>query len=104
MREVRLIWFVHVKRQGVYTNAPTRRCERLGVGNTRRGRGWTKKYRGEVIRHDMTQLHIIKDTTQYKEWRGHILGLLFFLVDLTLLFLLTVMLSLLFSPSFTYCV
>ncbi|KAG5573290.1 hypothetical protein H5410_063056 [Solanum commersonii] len=32
MREVRLIWFGHVKRW--CANAPTRNCERLGVGNT----------------------------------------------------------------------
>ncbi|XP_070010815.1 uncharacterized protein [Nicotiana sylvestris] len=48
MREVRLRWFRHVHRRS--PDAPVRRCERLVVEDTRRGRGRPKKYWGEVIR------------------------------------------------------
>ena len=51
MREVRLRWFGHIQRRS--TDAPVRRCERLTVVGTRRGRGRPKKYCGEVIRQDM---------------------------------------------------
>ncbi|KAG5572676.1 hypothetical protein H5410_062442 [Solanum commersonii] len=40
-----------------------RRCKRLVVGSTRRGRDRPKKYSGEVIRQDMTQLHITEEMT-----------------------------------------
>ncbi|XP_070032991.1 uncharacterized protein [Nicotiana tomentosiformis] len=42
MREARLRWFGHVQRRS--TNALVRRCERLALEGTRRGRGRPKKY------------------------------------------------------------
>ncbi|KAG5585655.1 hypothetical protein H5410_046089 [Solanum commersonii] len=40
---------------------------------TQRGRGRPKKYRGEVIRQDLAQLHLTEDMTlDRKEWRSHI--------------------------------
>lgn len=45
MREVRLRWFVHVKRRCV--DVPLRRCERLVVVGVRRGRGRLKKNWGD---------------------------------------------------------
>ena len=56
MREARLRWFGHVQRRGA--DEPVRRCERLVLVGTWRGRGRPKKYWGEVIRQDMVQLHI----------------------------------------------
>lgn len=54
-------------------NAPVRRCERLVVGGTHRGRGRPKKYWGEVITLDMTQLHIAEDMAlDRKKWRSRI--------------------------------
>jgi len=39
----------------------------------RRGSDWLKKYWGEVIRHDLAQLHITEDMTlDRKEWRSRI--------------------------------
>ena len=71
MREARLRWFGHVHRRSI--DAPVRRCERLDLGGTRRGRGRPKKYWGEVIRQDMAQLHITEDMTlDRKEWRSRI--------------------------------
>lgn len=52
IREVRLKWYRHVKRKSA--DAPVRRFERLTLVGTRRGKGRSKKYRAEVIRHDMT--------------------------------------------------
>ncbi|XP_070017332.1 uncharacterized protein [Nicotiana sylvestris] len=49
--EARLRWFGHIQRRS--TDAPVRRCERLAVVGTRRGRGRPKKYWGEVIKQDM---------------------------------------------------
>ncbi|KAF3662952.1 hypothetical protein FXO37_12233 [Capsicum annuum] len=54
MREGRLRWFGHVMRRS--TDAPIRRCERLALYSFRKGRGRSKKYSREVIRHDMEQL------------------------------------------------
>nr|XP_009758201.1 PREDICTED: uncharacterized protein LOC104210926 [Nicotiana sylvestris] len=48
MREARLRWFGHVQRRSL--DVPVRRCERLVVVGTRRGRGRPKKYWGEAIR------------------------------------------------------
>ncbi|KAG5601727.1 hypothetical protein H5410_033097 [Solanum commersonii] len=60
LREARLRWFGHVKRGA--------RPE-----GTRRGRGRPKKYWGEVIRQDLTQLHLTKDITlDRKDWRSRI--------------------------------
>lgn len=61
MREARLRWFRHVHR----------RLERLNVGGMRRGRVRSKKYWGELIKHDITQLYIIEDMSLYrKKWRS----------------------------------
>ncbi|KAG5610037.1 hypothetical protein H5410_021318 [Solanum commersonii] len=46
MREERLRWFGHVKRRCI--DAPVRRCKRLVIEGTRRGRGRPKKYWGEI--------------------------------------------------------
>ncbi|XP_070029325.1 uncharacterized protein [Nicotiana sylvestris] len=59
MREARLRWFGHVQRRSI--DAPVRRCERLAVVGTRRGRRRPKKYWGEVIRQDMVRLQISED-------------------------------------------
>ncbi|PHT99388.1 Protein translocase subunit SecA [Capsicum chinense] len=59
MREAKLRWFGHVKRR--CTTALARRCERLVIVGTRKGRGRPKKYWGEVIRQDMAQLRITED-------------------------------------------
>ncbi|KAG5614419.1 hypothetical protein H5410_014243 [Solanum commersonii] len=57
-------------------DASVRRCERLIVGGTQRGRDWPKTYWGELIRKDMARLHITEDMTlDSKEWRfQHTLG------------------------------
>ncbi|XP_070029783.1 uncharacterized protein [Nicotiana sylvestris] len=47
MGEARLRWFGHVQRRS--PDAPVRRCERLIMEGTRRGRRRPKKYWGEVI-------------------------------------------------------
>ncbi|XP_060184057.1 uncharacterized protein LOC132613816 isoform X1 [Lycium barbarum] len=71
MREMRLRWFGHVKRRDI--DAPVWRCERLAMDGFRRGRGRPKKYWGEVIRQDMTQLQLTEDMTlDRKVWRTHI--------------------------------
>ena len=71
MREVRLRWFGHIQRRS--TDAPVRRCERLAVVGTRRGKGQPKKYWGEVIRQDMARLRITEDMTLDRElWRSSI--------------------------------
>ncbi|KAG5596183.1 hypothetical protein H5410_037415 [Solanum commersonii] len=47
--------------------------EVLDIEGTRRGRGRPKKYWGEVIRHNMAQLHITENMTlERKEWRSRI--------------------------------
>ncbi|XP_070008736.1 uncharacterized protein [Nicotiana sylvestris] len=71
MREARLKWFGHMQRRSI--DAPVRRCERLDVVGTRRGRGRPKKYWGEVIRQDMVRLQISEDMTlDRKAWRTSI--------------------------------
>ncbi|KAH0755077.1 hypothetical protein KY290_025347 [Solanum tuberosum] len=71
LREARLRWFGHVKRRSA--DAPVRRCEVMVVEGTRRGRGRPKKYWEEVIRQDLTMLHITEDMTlDRKEWRSRI--------------------------------
>jgi len=71
MREARLRWFGHVRRRS--PDAPVRRCERLAVVGTRRGRGRPKKYWGEVIRQYMARLKIFEDMTlDRKIWRSSI--------------------------------
>ncbi|OIT08557.1 hypothetical protein A4A49_18166 [Nicotiana attenuata] len=69
MREARLRWFGHVKRRSL--DATVRRCERLALVGTRRGRGRPKKYWGEVIRQDMARLQISEDMAlDRKLWRS----------------------------------
>ena len=71
MREARLRWFGHVQRRSV--DAPVRRCERIVVGDSQRGRGRPKKYWGEVIRQDMETLNLTEDMTlDRKKWRSRI--------------------------------
>ncbi|KAG5613275.1 hypothetical protein H5410_024556 [Solanum commersonii] len=71
LREARLRWFGHVKRQCV--DAPVRRCEGLVVEGMRRVRGRPKKYWGKVIRQDLAQFHLTEDMTlDRKEWRSRI--------------------------------
>ncbi|XP_070007632.1 uncharacterized protein [Nicotiana sylvestris] len=71
MREAMLRWFGHVQRRS--PDAPVRRCERLVVEGTRRGRERPKKYWGEVIRQDMARLPISEDMTLDKKmWRSSI--------------------------------
>ncbi|XP_070020690.1 uncharacterized protein [Nicotiana sylvestris] len=71
MREARLRWFRHVQRRS--PDAPVRRCKRLVVEGTRRGRGRPKKYWREVIRQDMARLQISEDMTlDRKLWRSSI--------------------------------
>ncbi|XP_070023328.1 uncharacterized protein [Nicotiana sylvestris] len=70
-REARLKWFGHVQRRS--PDAPVRRCERLVMEGTRRGKRRPKKYWGEVIRHDMARLQISEDMTlDRKLWRSSI--------------------------------
>ena len=71
MREARLRWFGHVQRRS--PDAPVRRCERLVVEGTRRGRGRPKKYWEKVIRQDMARLQIFEDMIlDRKMWRSSI--------------------------------
>lgn len=58
MRKARLKWFEHVQRR---CTDVTVRCERMVVGSIQRCKGRPKKYWGEVIRQDMTQLHITEN-------------------------------------------
>ncbi|KAG5611562.1 hypothetical protein H5410_022843 [Solanum commersonii] len=61
MREARLRWFDHMMRR--CTHALMWSVEILSMDGFERGRGRSKKYRGEVIRHDMTQLWLTIDMT-----------------------------------------
>ncbi|XP_070013768.1 uncharacterized protein [Nicotiana sylvestris] len=71
MREARLKWSGYVQRRSL--DAPVRRCERLAVVDTRRGRGRPKKYWGEVIGQDMVRLQIFEDMAlDRKVWRSSI--------------------------------
>ncbi|XP_070007374.1 uncharacterized protein [Nicotiana sylvestris] len=71
MREARLRWFKHVQRRS--PDAPVKRCGRLVVEGTRRGRGRPKKYLGEVIKEDMARLQISEYMTlDMKMWRSSI--------------------------------
>ncbi|KAK6803101.1 hypothetical protein RDI58_000885 [Solanum bulbocastanum] len=47
--------------------------DRLTIDGFKRGRGRSKKYWGEVIRYDITQLQLTKDMTLNRRlWRTHI--------------------------------
>ncbi|KAF3684224.1 putative pre-mRNA-processing factor 6-like [Capsicum annuum] len=71
VREVRLRWFGHVMRRA--TDAPVRRCEKLGLDGFRRGRSRPKKYWRDVIKWDMEQLQLTEDMTlDRKIWRARI--------------------------------
>ncbi|VFQ98440.1 unnamed protein product [Cuscuta campestris] len=59
LREARLRWFGHVRRQDV--DAPVRRCERITVIGGSRGRGRPKKNWEEVIRQDLGLLDLTED-------------------------------------------
>lgn len=56
---------MHVKRK--CTHALLRRYERLAIEGIRKGKGRSKKFLGEVIRQDMTQLQFIEDKTLDKK-------------------------------------
>nr|XP_016510210.1 PREDICTED: 30S ribosomal protein S5-like [Nicotiana tabacum] len=71
LRESTLQWFGHVRRRDI--DAPVRRCERLNMAGLRKGRGRPKKYWEEVIRQDMSVLHLTEDMTSDKKvWRSRI--------------------------------
>ncbi|XP_070048567.1 uncharacterized protein [Nicotiana tomentosiformis] len=70
-QKARLRWFGHIQRRS--SDSPIRRCERLVVEATRRGRERPKKYWGEMIRQDMARLQISEDMTlDRKMWRSSI--------------------------------
>jgi len=46
IREIRLIWFDHVKRSA---DAPMRRCKRINIAKGKRRRGQPKKSLDEVL-------------------------------------------------------
>lgn len=52
IREARLRWFGYLKRRCADTLV--RRCEKLVIVGTKRGRGSLKKYLGEETEHDTT--------------------------------------------------
>ncbi|PHT41925.1 hypothetical protein CQW23_20779 [Capsicum baccatum] len=68
MREVRLRWFGHVMKRGMDT--PFRRCARLALDDSRRGRGRPKKHWRGVIRRDMEQLQLTEDMTLDRKVSG----------------------------------
>jgi len=47
-----------------------RRCERLDIVGSRRGRGRLKKYLGEVIRHDMSHLQLTENMNLDRGYGG----------------------------------
>jgi len=61
MRETRLRWFDHVKRRSV--DAPVRRCERINIPESKRGRGRPKKSLNEMIREDLKVVGLTEDMT-----------------------------------------
>ena len=62
MREIRLIWFRHVKRRSL--DAPMRRCERINIPEGKRRRGRSKKSLDEVIKDDWKVVGLIEDMAQ----------------------------------------
>ncbi|KAG5608949.1 hypothetical protein H5410_020230 [Solanum commersonii] len=52
-------------------DAAVSRCDRLVIKGTRRDKGRPRKYWGEVIRQDMTQLHITEDMTHLLITKPH---------------------------------
>ncbi|KAF3637372.1 F-box protein PP2-A15 [Capsicum annuum] len=69
MREARLRWFSHVMWRS--TDAPVRRCGRLARDGFKQGRGRSKKYWKEVIRHGATSAYRGHDLDR-KLWRRRI--------------------------------
>ena len=64
LRETRLRWFGHVKRNSV--DAPVRRCEAIKLSHYRRGRGRLKMSWDEVIRSDLKFIGLTEDMAQDK--------------------------------------
>ena len=62
MREIKLIWFDHVKRSSIY--ALVKRCERINIPEGKRGRGRPKKSLDEVIRDDLKVVGLMEDMTR----------------------------------------
>lgn len=57
----------------ISADAPERRCERLAMGGTRKGKGRQKKYCGEIVIHDMAQIQLTVDMTlDNRVWRSEI--------------------------------
>ncbi|WMV18154.1 hypothetical protein MTR67_011539 [Solanum verrucosum] len=69
MKKARLRWFGHVKRR--CANPLVRRCERLGVGDTWRGRGRLKRKKPQVPS---------EQEQQYPEDEDEVLSFVSFLV------------------------
>ena len=71
MRDARLRWFGHIRRRS--RDAPVRRCETIEYSYYKRSRGRAKKSWGEVIRHDLKTLGLVKDMSQDRKlWRARI--------------------------------
>jgi len=71
MRESRLRWFGHVKRQSV--DVPVRRCETINIPVSNRERGRPKKSMDEVIRGDLKVVGLAEDMAQDRRlWRDRI--------------------------------
>lgn len=67
MREARLRWYGHLKRRCI--DKPMKRCDKLVIKGTRKGRGRPKKYCVEVIKQDMMHLHAIEDMALNRKLR-----------------------------------
>ncbi|KAG5575230.1 hypothetical protein H5410_055364 [Solanum commersonii] len=70
IKVVRLRWFGHVKRRCI--DALVMRCKSLVIKCTMRDKNMPKKYQGEVIRQNMTQINVTKDPSSRKIWRTRI--------------------------------
>ena len=71
MREIRLRLFNHVKRRSM--DAPVRRCERINIHESKRGRGRPKKSLDKVIKEDLKVVRLTKDMAQNRRlWRDKI--------------------------------
>ena len=71
MREVRLMWFGHVKRRSA--DGSVRRCERINITRGKRGKGRPKKSLDEVIREDLKVVGLTEDMAQDRRlWQDRI--------------------------------
>ena len=71
LRETRLRWFGHVKRNSV--DAPVRRCEAINLLHCKRGRGRLKMSCNEVIRSNMKFMGVTEDMAQDRNlWQSRI--------------------------------